>query len=51
MRPWQAGGLESLGSMASVIQPSFALGELSQDLSGRVDLEWYGKGLELCDNF
>lgn len=37
--------------MATVIQPSFALGELSQDLSGRVDLEWYGKGLELCDNF
>lgn len=37
--------------MPSVIQPSFALGELSDDLSGRVDLEWYGKGLALCDNF
>lgn len=37
--------------MPTLIQPSFALGELSADLSGRVDLEWYGKGLELCDNF
>lgn len=37
--------------MSTVIQPSFALGELSADLSGRVDLEWYGKGLDLCDNF
>ena len=37
--------------MPSVIQPSFALGELSDDLSGRVDLEWYGKGLSLCENF
>ncbi len=31
--------------------PSFVMGELSEDLSGRTDLDWYDKGLALCKNF
>lgn len=34
-----------------VIEPSFALGELSDAISGRIDMDWYGKGLAECYNF
>lgn len=37
--------------MAVVVEPSFALGELSDALSGRIDMEWYGKGLAKAVNF
>lgn len=37
--------------MATVVEPSFALGELSDALSGRIDMEWYGKGLARAKNF
>ncbi|WP_458400030.1 hypothetical protein [Mailhella sp.] len=37
--------------MAVVVEPSFALGELSDALSGRIDMDWYGKGLAKCVNF
>ena len=37
--------------MAVVVEPSFALGELSDALSGRIDMEWYGKGLAKAENF
>lgn len=38
-------------SSSVVVEPSFALGELSDALSGRIDMEWYGKGLAQCENF
>jgi len=34
-----------------VQQPSFIGGELSKTLTGRVDIERYKQGLELCENF
>lgn len=37
--------------MAAVVEPSFALGELSDALSGRIDMDWYGKGLAKAVNF
>ncbi|MEI6083985.1 MAG: discoidin domain-containing protein, partial [Verrucomicrobiota bacterium] len=37
--------------MAKFIQPSFAAGELSPSLAGRVDLAKYRVGLKTCKNF
>jgi hypothetical protein len=37
--------------MSDVFQPSFAAGELSPALSGRIDLAKYQSGLETCRNF
>lgn len=37
--------------MPALIQPSFAAGEVSADLYGRVDLDLYRIGLQTCKNF
>ena len=37
-------------SVAYVIQPSFTTGEISDDVSSRVDLEQYKSGLLLAEN-
>ena len=56
MRPWQAGGLESFGlawhPLFNLRSP-WAEPSSSAPVRGRVEYEpeWYGKGLELCDNF
>ena len=37
--------------MTSIIRPSFAAGELSDDLTGRVDLAKYNVGAKVMRNF